>query len=87
MGRSKNRTNLRRHEFDFSEAEQIFAGEFFTLRDERFDYGEQRFLTLGMLDGRVVAIAHTPRGGATRIISLRKASKNEEEIYYEEVRD
>lgn len=84
---AKNRSNLRRHGFDFKDGETVFAGEVFTLLDDRFDYGERRFLTLGELKGRIVAVAHTQRGEATRIISLRKASRNEEEIYYKEVRD
>lgn len=55
--------------------------------DDRFNYGEIRFLTLGMLNGRVVAVSHTETDEVTRIISVRKASKNEEEIYDKESRD
>jgi uncharacterized protein len=45
---------------------------------------EIRFLTIGMLDGRAVAVAHTETDEVIRIISVRKASKNEKEIYYTE---
>ena len=83
----KRLSNLRRHGFDFVDAERIFVGNAITILDDRFDYGEVRFVTLGMLDGRVVAITHTETDEVTRIISFRKASKNEEEIYYEEIRD
>jgi uncharacterized protein len=80
----KRLSNLRRHGFDFLRVGEVFAGDAFTLLDNRFDYGEIRFLTVGMLDGRVVAIAHTETDEVCRIISVRKASKDEEEIYYKE---
>ena len=84
---AKRLSNLRRHGFDFVDVERIFVGNAVTILDDRFDYDEIRFITLGMLDGRVVAITHTETDELTRIISFRKASKNEEEIYYEEIRD
>lgn len=84
---AKNRSNLRRHGFDFSDAERIFAGGVFAILDDRFDYGERRYVTLGELNGRIVAVVHTQRGEATRIISIRKALRNEEELYYKEVKD
>ena len=65
----------------------MFASESVTIRDSRFDYGEIRFVTLGMLNGRVVAVTHTETDEVTRIISVRKASKNEEEIYLKGVGD
>ena len=50
--------------------------------DSRFDYGEVRLITLGLLGGRVVIIAHAPRGDdVTRIISMRKANRREQKIY------
>jgi uncharacterized protein len=64
-----------------------FVGDGLTLLDDRFDYGEIRFFTLGMLNGRVVAVSHTETDEVTRIISVRKASKNEEEIYDKESGD
>lgn len=84
---AKRLSNLRRHGFDFVDVERIFVGNAVTILDDRFDYGEIRFVTLGMLDGRVAAITHTETDEVTRIISFRKATKNEEEIYYEEIRD
>jgi len=83
----KRLANLQRHGFDFPLVEKIFASDVVTLLDDRFDYGEIRFITLGMFYGTVVAIAHTEADEVTRIISVRKASKNEEEVYYEEIRD
>ena len=84
---AKRRSNLSRHGLDFIDVERVFAGNAFTRSDDRFDYGEIRYNTIGMVDGRVVAITHTETDEVTRIISFRKATKNEEEIYYEEIRD
>jgi uncharacterized DUF497 family protein len=50
-----------------------------TFLDSRFDYGEVRLITLGLLAGRVVIIAHTPRGeNTTRILSMRRANRREQ---------
>ena len=60
----------------------MFGGSCVTFEDNRFDYGEERLITLGLLAGRVLVIAHAPRNSATRIISMRKANRREQEIYY-----
>jgi uncharacterized DUF497 family protein len=65
----------------------VFTGETATFLDGRFNYGETRFLTYGLVNGRAVAIAHTEEDDVTRIISFRRALKNEEEIYFKEIRD
>ena len=60
----------------------MLTGPSVTFVDSRFDYGEERLLTLGLLVGRVVIIAHAPRGDhITRIISMRKANRREQKIY------
>jgi uncharacterized DUF497 family protein len=84
---AKRRSNLHDHGIDFVGIEQVFEGETVTILDDRFDYGEERFVTFGSLDGRVVAIAHTETGEVIRIISVRKATKNEEESYFKEISD
>jgi uncharacterized DUF497 family protein len=66
------------------EKERVFAGKIVTRVDDRFAYGEQRFITLGLLQGNVIAIAHTETDEVARLISVRKASKNEEKIYFAE---
>ena len=80
---AKNRRNFAKHGLDLADAEVVFAGPCVTFVDDRFDYGEERFVTLGLLAGRQVAIAHAPRGGATRIISMRRANRREQKIYQE----
>jgi uncharacterized DUF497 family protein len=84
---AKRRSNLKRHGFDFEDGEKIFAGETVSDLDDRFDYGERRFITLGLLRGKVIAITHTEIDEVVRLISLRKASKNEEKINFKEIRD
>jgi len=53
--------------------------------DRRIDYGETRYITLGLLQYRVIVVAHTDKNDVIRIISARKATKNEEKSYFEEV--
>jgi len=77
----KNRSNHEKHGVRFEDAPAVFAGPCVTFEDNRVDYGEERFITLGRLDGRTVVIAHTLRGAANRIISMRKANRREKEIY------
>ena len=79
---AKNRSNFAKHGLDFADAEQVLAGPCVTFVDSRFDYGEVRLITLGLLAGRVVVIAHASRGeDTTRIISMRKANQREQKIY------
>lgn len=78
----KRKSNLSKHGLDFKDAAYVFDGVTFTLEDNRFIYGEQRFITIGMLKSIVVVIAHTEKNDMIRVISMRKASKNEEKIYY-----
>ena len=56
---SKRASNLKTHELDFLEAELVFKGLTFTVRDFRFAYPEIRFMTLGLLHGLNVTIVHT----------------------------
>ena len=78
---AKNQSNLAKHGLDFADAESVFAGPCITFVDDRFDYGQERFIPLGLLAGRLVAIAHAQRGETTRIISMRKGNRREEKIY------
>ncbi|MBF0137584.1 MAG: BrnT family toxin [Magnetococcus sp. DMHC-1] len=78
---AKRLINLRKHRIDFRDAEKVLSGQTFTIEDTG-PYGEQRFLTFGLLYGHVVVIAHTERNDRTRIISMRKAVKHERESYF-----
>jgi uncharacterized DUF497 family protein len=66
---------------DFDDAVQIFAGTALTVEDDRKDYGETRYLTLGMLGGRLVAVVWTPRGEGRHIITMWKANDRERKRY------
>lgn len=66
---------------DFEDAGEVFAGLTFSAPDLRRNYGEARFVTAGLLRGRMVVIVWTPRGAARRIISMRKANEREIERY------
>jgi len=77
----KCRANLEKHGLSFEDVWQVLAGDTITIPDERYDYGEDRLITLGRLAGRVVVVAHVSRGENTRIISMRKANAREQEIY------
>ena len=84
---AKRKSNLRNHGIDFVGIKHMFEGETVTILDDRFDYGEERLVTFGLLDGRVVAIAHTETDEVIRIISVRKATKHEESSYFKEISD
>ena len=78
---AKSRINFTKHGLGFEDAELVFSGPCVTFVDDRFDYGEERFITLGQLAGRLVVIAHAPRDEGTRMISMRKGNRREQEIY------
>lgn len=48
--KAKNRGNFAKHGLDFEDAEQVFTGPCVTFEDSRFAYGEERLITLGLLD-------------------------------------
>ncbi|WP_020587030.1 BrnT family toxin [Desulfobacter curvatus] len=77
----KRQSNIVKHGLDFVQAHMVFAGATFTFEDTRMDYGEQRFVTIGLLDG-VVVIVHTESTDEIRMISMRKATKNEQRLYF-----
>nr|WP_298522784.1 BrnT family toxin [uncultured Halomonas sp.] len=66
---------------DFADAAEVFAGYHFTLRDDRKDYGELRYITVGVMQARMIILVWTPRDGARRIISMRKANEREQRKY------
>lgn len=83
----KRASNVKDHGLDFVDAPRVFEGRTFTYEDDRFAYGEQRFVTLGLLAGAPVSIVHTESEDEIRIISFRKATKREAEIYFSQIED
>ena len=82
----KRALNVNEHGLDFIDAHSVFESATYTYEDDRLPYGEQRFITLGLLAGIPVSIAHTENDHEIRIISFRKATHRETQIYFGEVR-
>jgi uncharacterized protein len=82
---AKRRANIGKHGFDFADAKIVFAGITYTIEDRRFEYSEQRFITLGMLRDTVVVMAHTETRATLRVISMRKATKSEQILYFQSI--
>jgi len=77
---AKNRSNIRKHGLDFVDAEELFRGVVAAEPDTRENYGEKRWVGLGVIRGRVTQVVFAERGPDTiRIISLRKATRRESE--------
>jgi hypothetical protein len=83
----KRAINLKQHGLDFLDAARVFEGLTFSYEDDRFAYGEQRFITLGLLAGVPISIAHTETEDEIRIISFRKATAREARRFFNEVQD
>lgn len=83
----KRQVNLHKHGIDFLDAQDVFDGDIVIIPDERFDYGEDRFIAVGILRSTVVVVAYTERGETIRIISARKATKNEQKYYFQRLAD
>ncbi len=79
--------NLREHGLDFVDAPRVFEGLTYTYEDDRFAYGEQRFVTLGLLAGVPVSVAHTEADDEIRVISFRKATAREARLFFDQVQD
>jgi uncharacterized protein len=77
----KRDATLAHRGLDFADAQEVFAGPAFERVDDRFDYGETRYITIGLLRGRLMVLVWTPRGAAPHIISMRKANDREQARY------
>jgi uncharacterized DUF497 family protein len=77
----KRTITLAERGLDMARAGEIFEGETLTFPDDRVDYGELRYITVGFLDGRMVVAVWTQRTQTRRMISLRKANEREQKFY------
>lgn len=77
----KRAANLARHEVDFAEAVDFEWDKAIEIMDDRFDYGEERWVALGYIGGRLHVLVYALRADIIRIISLRKANKREKALY------
>jgi uncharacterized DUF497 family protein len=79
---AKNRANIRKHGFDFADAEVMFRGLLLVSADTDEDYGEGRWRAIGALGERIAVVVFAERRAeAIRIISLRKADHEERKEY------
>jgi uncharacterized protein len=84
----KNRENIRKHGLDFGGAWQVFQGPLVIDLDLRTEYGEDRWIVIGLLGNRTVVVTFALRGTQIiRIISFRKASRHERKRFEEEIGD
>ena len=79
--RAKREATFIHRGLDMVRAGEVFAGNTITVEDDRMEYGEKRFITVGLLEERMIVLVWTPRGEARRIISMRKANAREQKIY------
>ncbi len=79
----KRKTNIRKHGFDFRDARKVFSSHILAASDDRYDYGEDSQIGIGMLEGRIVVVIFTERDDTVRIISMMKALTHER-IRYEQ---
>lgn len=83
---AKREWTLRERGLDFADATAVFAGPTFTFEDDRFDYPEVRFVTVGLLAGRMIVLVWTPDPSVAddeglRLISMRKANAREQKRF------
>jgi len=85
---AKKQANLRKHGFDFADAEAIFRGLLLVEADTRNDYDENRWTGIGVIRGRLAHVVFTePVAGTIRLISLRKATNRESKKFEKAIQD
>ncbi len=80
----KRRTNKLKHKVDLADGYAAFDAPMLTREDDRQNYGEQRFVSLGWIRGKVVVLVWTDGEDEPRLISCREAESHEQEAYFRE---
>ena len=83
---AKNQANISKHGVAFETAKRIFEGLVVTWYDDRREYGEERYVSVGRVGRALLVVAHTERDGRTRLISARPASRRERKAFDERTR-
>ncbi len=84
---TKNQANIYKHGISFETAKRVFEGPVLTWLDNRRDYGEDRYVSIGQVEmGALIVVAHTKRNDRARLISARGASRKERQAYHEKIR-
>ncbi len=79
--REKRLANIAKHGIDFVDAKEIWQGDVIEIPSPQTHHGEDRYLALGLLEGRVIAVIYTWRRRQRRLISARRARNIEQAIY------
>jgi uncharacterized protein len=83
---NKNQTNIRKHGIDFRDAIDVFNHPVLTWPDGREDYGEERWIALGWMKALMGVVIYVERRADTvRIVSARKATRQETKRYEQKV--
>ena len=80
---NKAASNLIKHKIDFEDAKNIFLDPNRLEREDKRDYDETRIQVIGIVNQVVLFVVYTKRNGKNRIISARRANKNERRQYYQ----
>ncbi|MHA7856162.1 BrnT family toxin [Marinobacter shengliensis] len=83
---AKNARNIRKHGIDFVDAADIFNHPMLTAIDDRYAYGEERWIAIGLIKQFIGVVVYVERcGDAVRIISARKATRREVRLYEQNI--
>ena len=86
--RRKNEANVKKHDLDFADAYKVFESPMLENLDNREEYGEDRWIGIGLMENRVVVIVFTePEEDTIRVISFRKATTDESKRYEQEFKN
>ena len=80
---NKAASNLIKHKIDFEDAKNIFLDPNRLEREDKRDYDETRIQVIGIVNQVVLFVVYIQRNGRYRIISARRANKNEQRQYYQ----
>jgi len=84
----KNEINIRKHKIDFEDVPEIFNGPMIVNFDDRVDYGEDRLIGIGLLENWIAIVVFVEKDENTiRIVSARKANKDEGKRFQEEIKN
>lgn len=80
----KDKINQKKHQVSFEEAAEIFRYPTYEATDDRVDYGETRYIAIGNNSQMtIITVVYTEREGKIRLISARRANKQEKRLYYD----
>lgn len=78
---NKNEINISKHGIDFNDLTEVYNNPMIVIKDERMDYGEDRFIGIAKMKSIEIVLVWTLRNNTIRIISARQANKKERKLY------